>query len=405
MRICLVTPTYPRGGASSGVATIVRALAHGLIQAGHEAVVVSLSPKVRDSENDRGVIIHWVCHGQYHWYMHKVPGFGELLSLPVRELEYSLALWRRVRDLHEQEPFDIIEGTETGSVFLSWLRGQSRIVLRLHGEEFTFQQYAPGMSVSPAQHLSRRLQRLPLLRAHSLVSPSYAHAHEISRELGHHSPPINVIPHGLDSMWTELDVQHRKATRDSVVLFLGRIERMKGILDLFTAFARVIQICPKARLIVAGGSHPSIAKFEVVQKLRELSLTTSVDFLGQLSYAQLVDLYPQAQVVVIPSYYETFGLVALEAMAHALPVIGYRAGGVPEVVVDSETGLLVPPGDVQALAEAIIRLLTNSPLRKQMGLAGRARAEQEFSLDRFVSKNLELYQTIARTATIPHLGI
>jgi glycosyltransferase involved in cell wall biosynthesis len=98
----------------------------------------------------------------------------------------------------------------------------------------------------------------------------------------------------------------------------------------------------------------------------------------------------------MPSFYETFGISVIEAMAFGLPVVATRAGGLPEVVEDGVTGILVPPGDSEALAEAQLRLLLDPDLRRRMGQAGRERVQSEFTVDRIVSQMLDVYHSVIR---------
>jgi glycogen(starch) synthase len=105
--------------------------------------------------------------------------------------------------------------------------------------------------------------------------------------------------------------------------------------------------------------------------------------------------------MVAPSRYESFGLIYVEAMSHALPVIGCLAGGVPEVVTHGSTGLLVAPGDAGALADAMIRLARDAGLRARMGRAGRADFLARFSASTLAATSLKLYQRIADQANPP----
>ncbi len=98
----------------------------------------------------------------------------------------------------------------------------------------------------------------------------------------------------------------------------------------------------------------------------------------------------------MPSYYETGGLSAIEAMAFGLPVVASRTGGLPEVVEDGVTGILVPPGDSKALAEAVVLLLHDPALRRRLGQAGRQRVLDEFTLDRVLPQTLNVYQSLSR---------
>jgi glycosyltransferase involved in cell wall biosynthesis len=98
----------------------------------------------------------------------------------------------------------------------------------------------------------------------------------------------------------------------------------------------------------------------------------------------------------MPSYYETFGISVIEAMAFGLPVVAANVGGLPEVVEDGVTGILVPPKDPEALAEALVRLLRDPDLSARMGRAGRERVRSEFTVDKIVSQTLDVYQSVIR---------
>jgi glycosyltransferase involved in cell wall biosynthesis len=117
---------------------------------------------------------------------------------------------------------------------------------------------------------------------------------------------------------------------------------------------------------------------------------------GHVPWQNLADLYRRASVFVMPSYYETFGISVIEAMAFGLPVVATKAGGLPEVVEDGVTGILVPPGDSEALGDALLRLLLDPVLRARMGQAGRERVRSEFTVDRIVAQTLDVYQSVIR---------
>jgi glycosyltransferase involved in cell wall biosynthesis len=121
-----------------------------------------------------------------------------------------------------------------------------------------------------------------------------------------------------------------------------------------------------------------------------------VQLLGHVPWQKLADLYRRAGVFVMPSYYETFGISVIEAMAFGLPVVAANVGGLPEVVEDGVTGILVPPKDSDSLAEALVRLLRDPDLCTRMGRAGRERVRSEFTVDRIVSQTLNVYQSVIR---------
>jgi starch synthase len=113
---------------------------------------------------------------------------------------------------------------------------------------------------------------------------------------------------------------------------------------------------------------------------------------AMLPVDEVAQLYSHAAVFVCPSIYEPFGLINLEAMACSTPVVASRVGGIPEVVVDGETGLLVEPGDPAALAAALRRVLDDPARAARMGETGRRRVEAHFSWDRIAERTLEVYQ-------------
>jgi starch synthase len=119
----------------------------------------------------------------------------------------------------------------------------------------------------------------------------------------------------------------------------------------------------------------------------------------------VVQLYSHASLFVCPSVYEPFGLINLEAMACGTPVVATRVGGIPEVVLDGETGQLVPPRDPAALADAVRRLLADPGRAAEFGAAGRRRVEARFSWDRIAERTLEVYREAIASPRGTSLGL
>jgi glycosyltransferase involved in cell wall biosynthesis len=154
------------------------------------------------------------------------------------------------------------------------------------------------------------------------------------------------------------------------VLYAGRLSREKGVLELVEA-ARGLNL-------VVVGDGP----------LRDQVPGAH----GFVEHDALERLYDRAAVVVCPSHREGFGVVCAEAMAHGRPVVASAVGGLLDLVVDGETGVLVPPGDVGALRRALERLLGDGELRRRMGQAARTRIRTRFSWDAVTSATIELYE-------------
>ncbi len=159
------------------------------------------------------------------------------------------------------------------------------------------------------------------------------------------------------------------------VVFVGRLDPVKGVPLLLEAFAKIRARHPGARLTVAGDGR---SKERLMARARDLGL--EVAFPGYLDEGQVAALLASADMLVLPSFAEGLPVVLMEALAAAVPVIATQIAGVPELVENGVSGLIVPPGDEEALAEAIDRLLADPALRARMGQAGRAKVCAEHDI-------------------------
>ena len=182
-----------------------------------------------------------------------------------------------------------------------------------------------------------------------------------------------------------------------MVLFVGRIQPIKGIDTLIRAIALVLERKPALRdqisLSIVGGADDTTPDSEMarLKALRaELGIEDLVLFLGSRDQDTLVDYYTAASVVVVPSFYESFGMVALEAMACGTPVIASDVGGLSLNIADGFNGYLVASGDVEELAYKITLLLTQDELRRQLGRQARAWSEG-FSWQIIAAETLAAY--------------
>ncbi len=185
------------------------------------------------------------------------------------------------------------------------------------------------------------------------------------------------------------------------VLFVGRLVERKGVPVLFDAWARASLERSKLVIVGDGPDRPALQAHA-----SRLGISASVEFRGRVSDAELSSAYASADLFVLPAVLdahgdtEGLGVVLLEAMASNVPVLASAAGGITDVVVDGESGVLVPPGDVNALAEALQRLRGDDALRKRLAAHGAARVRDEFSWDAIADRWLAVYRsaTAARQA-------
>jgi starch synthase len=213
---------------------------------------------------------------------------------------------------------------------------------------------------------------------------------------------IHVIRNGIDAREyapdPETHVLHRYGVDPArpTVIFVGRVTRQKGLPVLLRAAARLV---PGAQLVLCAG-QPDTAELaaEVSGLVTSLQATRSgvIWIPEMLPKREIIQLLSHATAFAIPSLYEPLGIVNLEAMACGTAVVGSRVGGIPEVVADGDTGLLVPADDPAALAAALNSLLADPARAAAMGAAGRKRALAEFSWDAIAAQTAALYAALIR---------
>ncbi|MBW4616593.1 MAG: glycosyltransferase family 1 protein [Desmonostoc vinosum HA7617-LM4] len=216
---------------------------------------------------------------------------------------------------------------------------------------------------------------------------------------------IDIIPCGTDIR--RFGSVERKAARTKlgiddetkVVLYVGRFDPRKGIETVVRAVNESkLRESHKLQLIIGGGSTPGNSdgkeRDRIEGIINELGMKDFTTLPGRLSQDILPTYYAAADVCVVPSHYEPFGLVAIEAMASGTPVVASDVGGLQFTVVHEETGLLAPPQDFAAFAAAIDRILINPEWRGKLGEAGKKRVQTKFSWDGVASQLGELYTQI-----------
>ena len=211
-----------------------------------------------------------------------------------------------------------------------------------------------------------------------LVAASVVERRALVTDYGADPSRTTVIPCGVDTeLFRPGDRERAQARVNSgegpLVLYVGRIAPIKGLETLLDAVAQLRARGSAVRLLIVGGEADEPAaghEAEIRRRVDTLGLRSAVRFAGAQPQEALRDYYVAADVTVLPSYYESFGMVALEAMACGSPVIGSRVGGLTTTVRDGVTGFLVPDGDARALAERIEALVGDADLRFRLGREG-----------------------------------
>lgn len=208
-------------------------------------------------------------------------------------------------------------------------------------------------------------------RADLVLAPSAATAAEIRRDYG--AAEVAVVPNVTGGL--PVAPSGEPEGERGYLLFVGRLRIRKGVEVLLEALRELRRRVPKAVLRVAGdGEHRAALE----RRVKELELESAVAFLGTCDAARVRTLLRGAAALVVPSTYEGMPLVVLEAMEAGVPVVASRVSGIPEVVVDGETGWLAPPEEPEALARALEAVLAHPEEARRRGATGRARVEERY---------------------------
>ncbi len=359
-----------------GMETLALQLGRGLVQRGYPITVVTQRlPGMAACEDISGIQVHRVLSGRGRGIVYAFTYLASLLMALAR-------LHRQYRVLHANHLY--LEAM--GAALVGRLSKVPALAVNACGG--VFGDFA-------RLRKTRMILALPLLRRLDRV---VALSREIQDELTAHGftpGQIVQIPMGVD-VDRFVPAVEPGAARDQAglgpetVLYVGRLDPQKGLEDALAAWAQVTARRPAAQLVLVGDG-PSRCTLEA--QARALSLEGRVRFLGLRRDPEI--LLQGSQVFLFPSRSEGMPNALLEAMATGLPCVATRIGGNSDLVQHGVTGLLTPPGDAEALADALLALLEDRALRKRLGASARSAVIEGYGMDRIVSRYAELYATLA----------
>jgi glycosyltransferase involved in cell wall biosynthesis len=230
-----------------------------------------------------------------------------------------------------------------------------------------------------------------------VAATTYERDHLISR--GVDGKKLHVIGLGVDAYrFKTADGRHIREDYElsdyPVVAYVGQQARHKGIDTLLQAMERVWETAPDVRLLIAGARTNFSPTIRRIIGNMETEHQRRVVLIDNFPESQKPQLFAACDVFAYPSVYESFGIAFVEAWATGKPVVGCRVGAVPSVVSHEEDGLLVPPGDSQELAQAILRLLKDADLRRDMGLRGQEKVRNTYTWTVVTARFRDVYQTV-----------
>ncbi|MHA6627596.1 glycosyltransferase family 4 protein [Pseudonocardia sichuanensis] len=402
MRVLMVSWEYPPV-VVGGLGRHVHALAVELAAAGHEVVVLSRQPAGSDAETHPttdevrdGVRVLRVAEDPPHLEFERdmvawtlAMGHGMLRAALTR-----LGTWRP-DVLHAHDWLVAHPAIALADVL------EVPLVVTIHATEAG--RYAGWLSTP----LSRQVHSAEWWLAHradALITCSAAMRTEVAELYDLDPTRIAVRHNGIAPGGWRADAARVREVRERyapgeapVLLYFGRLEYEKGVQDLIAALPRIRRAHPGTRLLVAG---TGTAADQLVDAARAHRVLRSVTFTGRLPDADLAAVLRAADAVVLPSRYEPFGIVALEAAAAGAPLVASTAGGLGEVVLDGETGLSFAPGDVAALARAVGGVLADPAAAARRARAARKRLGSAFDWARIAADTVTVYAGATRGATV-----
>ena len=231
----------------------------------------------------------------------------------------------------------------------------------------------------------------------SLIACSASMAAEITDLFGPELAQISVIPNGIDSRRWPFALR-RAHSGPPELLFFGRLEYEKGVHDAIAALPRIRRSHPGTTLTIAGDGTQEDWLVEVARKHKVLK---AVRFVGRADHDELLRLLHRTDAAVLPSHYEPFGIVALEAAAAGAPLVTTNVGGLGEAVINGRTGMSCPPRDVAALAEAVKAVLDDPAAAQRRAVAARERLSADFDWHTVAARTAQVYLAAKRREREP----
>jgi glycogen(starch) synthase len=232
----------------------------------------------------------------------------------------------------------------------------------------------------------------------SLITCSASMSDEITELFGPGLAETRVIRNGIDAaLWPFAKRRPRRVPAQ--LLYLGRLEYEKGIHDAIAALPRIRRTHPGTTLTIAG---EGTQQQWLVEEARKHKVLKAVRFAGHLDHQALVTLLHNADAAVLPSHYEPFGIVALEATATGTPLVTSNVGGLGEAVIDGHTGVSFAPRDVAGLAAAVRAILDDPDRAQRMAIAARERLTTDFDWHTVADETAQVYLAAKRGERQPH---
>jgi len=397
VKVAFLSREYPPDTAWGGVATVYYSLAYGLVERGHEVhVICQAVGKPRDLVDD-GVFIHRV-------------GTNPKRYSAMARINYSVHAWLKLRKVIKEHEIEIVEASRWGAEALLYsLIKRTPLVVRvgISASDILRTKTYSGIKELLALKILSRLDDFSAKRADRVVAISKDPYTQAIEKLHIDPEKVDIVHHAIDTnkyRFVESDTREKLGISGDapLVLFVGRLEARKGVHILCQAIPEIIRSIPMSKFVLVGQDTNTApdggsVKRYITEEAKTGGFIDKLVFIDFLSADELIPLYSACDLFVLPSFQESFGLVVVEAMACGKPVVATSTGVVPELALDGESGIMVPPGDAGEFTEAMIKLLSLKDEDKRL-IARRNRQliETRFSISAWADKMIEVYEKALR---------
>jgi glycosyltransferase involved in cell wall biosynthesis len=378
MKILQVTPYFPPH--VGGLEKCVYKISEQLVRKGHKVVVYTANfPKSKPLEIVEGMVVH------------RLPVFFRVFNAPVvLFLSYMLKERADVVHVHIPPVFGALS-----SIFFAKIN-KKPVVLTYHNDTI-----GHGLIERFVAKLYNTLENNLILKNVAIITvPSQAYKEKLVGR-GMEEDRIEVVNNGVDfrvrsktSEIAHLQKKH-KLSGKKIILFIGALETRKGVEYLIKAVPEIAKEISEVKILVVGDGK---MKSKLQCLAHDLRVEDSILFTGYLPDEELGVLYDVADVFVLPSLYETFSLVILEAMTHGIPVVTTDIAGTRALVKSGHNGLAIEPRSPKRLASAIVRVLLDDRFAKEIGEKGK-QTSIKYSWDRAASEMIQVYQRVSGIVT------
>ncbi len=394
MHIAFISHEYPRETGWGGIGTYIHTMAHGLAALGMRvSVLAGTTGSTATLEHDGAVQVLRIP---------TVPVRAIWRLGPATSWSYARALVvsRALRAMGSVNPPDVIEFPEYGAegLFTRWSapRTTARVV-RLHTPR---KMTAAANRRHPSWDLryAHCLERLSVRFAHAVTSPSRNLAIQSRQILGLHDREVRVIPNPVDVQRFRPLISCIADGGTDTILYVGRLEFRKGVHRLIPVIPRVLDRHPTARFVFAGTDTMTSPDGGSMQAYLDASVPARhrgrVIFLGAVPHPMLPKYLVGSRMCLVPSYYENFPYVVLEAMACGRPVIASPVGGIPEIIEDGVTGYLSDPDSSVEFADIILSMLKDTEAAARIGMAARQHIVESYRAERVVATMRDYFRDV-----------